>query len=57
MDPTDRPLNESHDGTFDPGVLEIESFLTEEQEARLLAEYGDLINEELFEGESVDELL
>lgn len=57
MDPTDRPRNESHDETFDPGVLEVESFLTEEQEAQLLAQYGELINEDLFEDESVDEVL
>jgi hypothetical protein len=57
MDPIDRPQNESHGETFDPGVLEIESFLTEEQEARLLAEYCELINEDLFEDENVDEVL
>lgn len=57
MDPTDRPRNESHEKTFDPGVLEVESFLTEEQEAQLLAQYGELINEDLFEDESVDEVL
>lgn len=57
MDPTDQPQNESLGESFDPGVLEIESFLTEEQEAQLLAEYGELINEDLFEDESVDEVL
>jgi hypothetical protein len=57
MDPTDRPQNESHRETFDPGVLEIESFLTEEQEAQLLAEYSELINEDLFEDENMDEVL
>jgi len=57
MDPTDQPQNESLGESFDPGVLEIESFLTEEQEAQLLGEYGELINEDLFEDESVDEVL
>ncbi|HSU30779.1 MAG TPA: hypothetical protein VLJ11_06055 [Bryobacteraceae bacterium] len=57
MDPTDQPQGESLGEPFDPGVLEIESFLTEEQEAQLLGEYGELINEDLFEDESVDEVL
>lgn len=57
MDPTDRPQSEPHSPTFDPGVFDVEGFLTEEQEARLLAEYGQLAEEDCLEDESVDELL
>jgi hypothetical protein len=57
MDPTDRSENEPHGEAFDPGVLEIESFLTEEQIAQLLAEYGELINEDLLEDEDVEGVL
>jgi hypothetical protein len=57
MDPTDRPQNESRSEVFDPGVFEIESFLTEEQVDQLVAEYGELINEDLFEDEDVEGVL
>lgn len=57
MDPTDRTQNESRGEAFDPGVFEIESFLTEEQIAQLLAEYGELNNEDLLEDEDVEGVL
>jgi hypothetical protein len=57
MNPTDRPKNEPHDGTFDPGVLDVESFLTEEQVTQLLAEYGELVEQDVFEDENADHAL
>jgi hypothetical protein len=57
MDPKNRPQSESQGEAFDPGVLDVESFLTEEQLARLLAEHGERINEDLCKDQDVEEVL